>query len=620
MSNIIQLLPDNIANQIAAGEVIQRPASVVKELLENAVDADANQIILNIKDAGKTSIQVIDNGKGMSESDARMCFERHATSKLKSADDLFQLSTKGFRGEAMASIAAIAHVELITQLENQNIGTKILIEGSKVKKQEPCVHKKGTIVAVKNLFFNVPARRNFLKSDNVETKHIVEEFQRIALTHPEVGFKLTHNNNVIYDLNAAVLRKRIVDIYGSSYNNRLVPINEKTDIVEVTGFVVKPEFAKKSRGDQYFFVNNRFFKDSYLHHAVSAAFENLIPQKTYPSYFIYLKVDPKTIDVNIHPTKTEIKFEDERNIYSILRSTIKLGLGVHNIAPSLDFERDPLFDLSLDYKNKPVKSPEVEFDPTYNPFNSTSKPSGGGSGGGMTKAMQPNRSDWENYYDIKQEENDAIKKTDELISNFDNDAENTEELFNEKLAFKNTAFLQVHQKYMFTVVPSGVMVIHIPRAKERILYDQMMEQFIITPISSQQLMFPVNFDLNETDKLLWKQNEKSIKRLGFDWEWSGNSLVFSGFPEFLQTEKVNDCLENMTEKMKYENLDKGELAHVLISSIAFAAVNPFKQFLKNEEMDSIANNLFSCAEHLHTANGKKIISKLDISEVHKLFL
>src|SRR5690554_1622799 len=387
MSDVIRLLPDNIANQIAAGEVIQRPASVVKELIENAVDAGANKIELHIKDAGKTSIQIIDNGKGMSEMDARMSFERHATSKISSAADLFSLTTKGFRGEALASIAAIAHVEMETLEQGEQVGTRIEIAGSKITTQEPITRTKGTSISVKNLFFNVPARRNFLKSDNVETKHIIEEFNRIALTHPEVGFVFSHNGNVMHNLESAGLRKRIVDLFGRNFNNKLVPIEEETDLVKISGFIVKPEFSKKTRGEQYFFVNNRYFKDTYFNHAVVAGYDNLVAPKHFPSYFIYLEVPPNTLDVNVHPTKTEVKFEDGRSIYSIIRSTVKLALGKYNIAPSLDFEHESQFDLSLEQQNSPIKQPEIQVDTSFNPFRSSepssvSRASSGFSGGG----------------------------------------------------------------------------------------------------------------------------------------------------------------------------------------------------------------------------------------------
>src|ERR1051326_2451951 len=368
MPDIIRLLPDSVANQIAAGEVIQRPASAVKELMENAVDAEATTIKLIVRDAGKTLLQVTDNGKGMSETDARLCFERHATSKIEKADDLFNIRTKGFRGEALASIAAIAQVELKTRLRGEQLGTQVIIEGSEVKSQEPCACSEGTSFSIKNLFYNVPARRNFLKSDPVEFRHIIEEFQRVALPHPEISFSLHHNGQEVFHLPAATFRQRISGVFGNNYNERLVPVEEETSIVKVGGFIGKPQFARKTRGEQFFFLNNRFIKSAYLNHAVQMAFEELLPADSFPSYFLLLEVQPNTIDVNIHPTKTEVKFEDEKFIYSILRSAVKRALGKYNISPTLDFEKETAFDINPLPKNASVKIPTITVNPDYNPF------------------------------------------------------------------------------------------------------------------------------------------------------------------------------------------------------------------------------------------------------------
>lgn len=368
MSNIIRLLPDHVANQIAAGEVVQRPASVVKELIENAVDAEATEIKLVLKEAGKTLIQVIDNGKGMNETDARMAFERHATSKISKAEDLFALNTKGFRGEALASIAAIAHVDLKTCLHNSELGTHLVIEGSKVMSQEVAVTPPGTVFSVKNLFFNIPARRNFLKSDNVELRNIVDEFERITLVHPGISFTMIHNGSEVFNLPSSNLRQRIVNVFGTRTNEKLVPIEEITEIVTIRGFIGKPEFAKKSRGEQFFFVNDRFIRSGYLHHSVLAAYEGLLKDGTQPTYFIYLSVPPDSIDINIHPTKTEIKFDDEQALYSILRSSIKHSLGQFNVAPVLDFHRDEGLDVPYEFKDREAETPLIEIDTHYNPF------------------------------------------------------------------------------------------------------------------------------------------------------------------------------------------------------------------------------------------------------------
>jgi DNA mismatch repair protein MutL len=372
--DIIQLLPDHVANQIAAGEVIQRPSSAVKEMLENALDAGSTEIKLFIKDAGKTLLQVVDNGSGMSKADLKMCFERHATSKIKSADDLFNIQSMGFRGEAMASIAAIAHVEVTSKLTDKELGTHLIIEGSKITTHEDCASLNGTSMKVKNLFYNVPARRNFLKSDQVEMRHIVEEFTRIALANPKVKMQLFHNNSELFHLPSSNLRQRIVNIIGDKKNETLVPIEEETTLVKITGFVGKPEAAKRTRGEQYFFVNKRFIKSQYLHHAVSKAFEEVIAYNYFPSYFINLNINPKLIDINIHPTKTEIKFEDENAIYAIIRATVKRSLGAYNIAPSLDFSQELSFDLDFSNKEpKTLRQPTIKVDSTYNPFEKKSE-------------------------------------------------------------------------------------------------------------------------------------------------------------------------------------------------------------------------------------------------------
>lgn len=615
MSEVIRLLPDNIANQIAAGEVIQRPASVVKELIENAVDAGASNIELHIKDAGKTSIQIIDDGKGMSEMDARMSFERHATSKISTAADLFTLTTKGFRGEALASIAAIAHVEMDTIEQGEQIGTKILIAGSKITSQEPSSRAKGTCISVKNLFFNVPARRNFLKSDNVETKHILEEFNRIALTHPEVGFIFSHNGNVIHNLEGAGLRKRIVDLFGRNFNNKLVPIEEETDIVKLKGFIVKPEFSRKTRGEQYFFVNNRFFKDSYFNHAVVAGYDNLVAPKHHPSYFIYLEVPTNTLDVNVHPTKTEVKFEDGRSIYSIIRSTVKLALGKYNIAPSLDFEHEAQFDLSLEQQNSPIRQPEIKVDTSFNPFKTSSAPisSGGGFGGSGNsgssgssnkfKSIKPNKEEWEDFYKITEEVEEEITQPKEEIS------------FEEPLKSSSNK-IQLHRNLLLIQVKSGAMLVHINRANERVLYDELMEHFMLSPIAAQQLMFPYEYNLISTQKLEWENNSSTLKRLGFNWDWQNNTLVLSSVPSMLEIEYVTQCLDGIIEKITHEELDKGELVHELILSLSAAATNHRSKMLSEKEMNYLIDRLFQSEQHQYSPSGKKILNTISIEELN----
>lgn len=621
MSEVIRLLPDHIANQIAAGEVIQRPSSVVKELVENAIDAGATSIELVVKDAGKTLLQVIDNGGGMSEIDLRMSIERHATSKIQHADDLFALTTKGFRGEALASIAAISHLTIKSKQEESDLGSELYVEGSKVMHQEECVGATGTCISVKNLFFNVPARRNFLKSDQVEFKHIVEEFTRIALSHGDVGFKLIHNDSIIHDLPSANMRKRIVDVFGKKYNDKLVPIEENTDIVKISGFVGKPEFAKKTRGEQYFFVNNRFFKHSYFNHAVTAAFENLIPSKTHPSYFLFLEVDPHSIDVNVHPTKTEIKFEEEKYIYSILRSAVKLGLGKYNIAPTMDFNRETEFDLPLSYKYEEPKEPTIQVNPNYNPFEEEKKAKStsysSASRVSTTKYdksdaiasqgfgnLNPSTESWENFYEIAEEEETTPQQ---------------EEVFEKESTAAGKQQFVIHGKYLFSQIKSGVMLIHIKRAKERVLYDELMANFMLSPIASQQLLFPFEQELTKQERIEWENNKTSLERLGFHYSFEADKLVLAGIPSLVQDEVLQVLVDSITEKIAHHEIDKGELAHSLISTLASAAAMSGTKGLKEEEKDYLIEQLFQAEDHMFSPSGLKIIDTLSLEELTKRF-
>ena len=492
MSSIIQLLPDHVANQIAAGEVVQRPASVVKELLENAVDAKATDIKLIIKYAGKSLVQVIDNGLGMSITDSRLCFERHATSKIRQAEDLFSLHTKGFRGEALASIAAIAHVEMKTKQDQEELGTHIIIEGSKFVSQEPTVLPKGTSFSVKNLFFNIPARRNFLKSETVEMRHIVDEFQRVALAHPNIYFTMYHNGSEHFNLPNSNYRQRIVTIFSGKTNEKLVPVQEETEIVNIQGFVGKPEFSKKNRGEQFFFVNDRYIKSGYLHHAVMSAFDGLLKDGAQPTYFLYLNVPPNTIDINIHPTKTEIKFDDEHALYAILRSAIKHSLGQFNVAPILDFDRDPNLDTPYEYKNATANYPKVEVDNNYNPF-SDEKPNKHFFGNNNYKKQESNTS-WESLYvGLKQDTQDVSNFT------FEND-EVTASLFDEKEEEQTiNRTYQIHKKYIVSPIKSGMVIMDQQRAHQRVLYEQFLRNMTVKQASSQQLLFPLQlyFSSNE---------------------------------------------------------------------------------------------------------------------------
>lgn len=611
MSDIIRLLPDHVANQIAAGEVVQRPASVVKELIENCIDAGATKIELILKDAGRTLIQVIDNGKGMSEHDARMCFERHATSKIAQADDLFALTTKGFRGEALASIAAIAHVQLRTKRPSDELGTKIVIEGTEIKNQEADACQIGSNFEVRNLFYNVPARRNFLKSDQVEFKHILDEFERIVLPHPELAFRLVHNEQEIYNLFPSHLRKRIVDVFGKKYNSNLVPVTESTDIARIDGFVVSPELAKKTRGEQFFFVNNRFFKDTYFNHAVSSAFEHLLAPKMHPGYFLFLEVDPQKIDVNVHPTKTEIKFEEDKAIYSIIRSAIRLGLGKYNITPTLDFDNESEFDIPYEMKFQPAVEPEIKVDKNYNPFrintpqtNSTAKAySSAISNVGFGQFSQGQSLD--EMWNIQEATDEISVSQHQLELEIDS-------LIKEGPFISKNAFI-------FCSVPDGLLIIHGRRAYERILYNSMMKQFLIAPLSAQQLLFPMEKTVSKQEALAWQENEKTINRIGFDWALEGDTLSISGIPNVLSESTVLDCVDRILEQLQMGEIDKGEVAHAALSKIAFAGSMNYKNPIDQEALANFVNNLFEQDEHFYSPSGKKIIAQITNSHILQLF-
>ncbi|MGB2153728.1 MAG: DNA mismatch repair endonuclease MutL, partial [Flavobacteriaceae bacterium] len=447
MGDIITLLPDHVANQIAAGEAVQRPASVVKELLENAIDADSSHVQLIIKEGGKTLIQVIDDGKGMSITDARMAFERHATSKIKSASDLFELNSKGFRGEALASIAAVAHVEMLTRTSEDEIATQIKIVGSDVQEQEPIVAPKGTSIAVKNLFFNIPARRNFLKSNAVELRHIIDEFHRVALAHPQIAFTFFQGGNELFDLPATNLRRRISHIFGSKIDDKLVPIEESTSVSSVSGFVLKPIAAKRTRGHQFFFVNDRFIKSPFMHHAIMNAYEGLLAEGTVPGYFIFFNLDPKTIDINIHPTKTEVKFEDEQSLYAILRSCVKHSLGMFSVTPTLDFDRDPNLDTPYNQVNKQVGIPNLEVDSNFNPFKNPVAP----------RFSKPKEASWESLYvEVESQPTPTLLEHESM----------------EGKSFDAVKLFQLMNRFIVSSIGSGLLIIDQQRAHERILYEQ----------------------------------------------------------------------------------------------------------------------------------------------------
>lgn len=616
MADIIQLLPDHVANQIAAGEVVQRPASVVKELLENAIDAGATTIKLIIKDAGKTLVQVIDNGKGMSVTDARLSFERHATSKISAAEDLFQLDTKGFRGEALASIAAIAHVELKTKQDHDDIGTLIEIEGSKLVTQEAAVIPKGTSVSVKNLFYNIPARRNFLKSDAVELRHVIDEFHRVALAHPQIGFVFYNNGTDIFNLSLSNFRQRIVSVFGSKTNEKLVPVEEKTDVLKISGFVGKPEFAKKTRGEQYFFVNNRFIKSAYLNHAMVSAFEGLLKQGTHPSYFLNLEVNPQTIDINIHPTKTEIKFDDEHTLYALLRSAVKHSLGQFSIAPVLDFDRDPNLDTPYSYKNTCVNTPKIEVDKSFNPFKSDVKPSSNHS-----KSFKASPANWDSLYvGLESKGNDSSGNFSEL--HFESE-ENSMALFeDEKDMIQGETTYQLHNKYIVSAIKSGMLVIDQYRAHQRVLYEDFLQSITVKTAPSQQLLFPLELHFSGQDIDILKGLKNDLEHTGFVFsQIDPDSLTITGVPVSVPESEVSIILEQLISDAENEVPDSHFSAtDLLAKSMAKSLAIKTGQSLKKEEQEHLVNKLFACKEPNVSPVNKRTFITLDVDQLDKKFV
>lgn len=617
MSSIIQLLPDHVANQIAAGEVVQRPASVVKELIENAIDAKATDIKLIVKDAGKTLVQVIDNGSGMNVTDARLCFERHATSKIRNAEDLFALNTKGFRGEALASIAAIAHVELKTKQEQEELGTHIIIEGSKFVSQDVAVLPKGTSFAVKNLFFNIPARRNFLKSDTVEFRHIVDEFQRVALAHPSIYFTLIHNGSETFNLPNSNYRQRIVNVFGGKTNEKLVPVTEDTEIVSIGGFVGKPEHAKKSRGEQFFFVNDRFIKSGYLHHAIMNAYEGLLREGNQPSYFLYLNVPPDTIDINIHPTKTEIKFDDEHALYAILRSAVKHSLGQFNVAPVLDFERDANLDTPYDYKNKEGEFPTIQIDTTFNPFESsegakkTHSNSSSATYKSKTKDLQ-----WDNLYvGLKND-------TQEVHSHTFENHEITGSLFNDReIEETSSRTYQIHKKYIVSSIKSGMLVINQSRAHQRILYEQFLTNITVNKASSQQLLFPLELYFSNDEVQFILELQPSLENTGFIFDSiEKDKVLISGIPVNVQESEIPIVIEELITTLQEEIPESSfSLNDGIAKSMAKSIAVKNGAYLTEKEQENLVNGLFACKDASVSPFNKPTFITLSVEDLDKKF-
>jgi DNA mismatch repair protein MutL len=628
MADVIQLLPESVANQIAAGEVVQRPASVVKELLENAVDAGATKIQLIVREAGKSLIQVIDNGCGMSETDARMSFERHATSKIREAKDLFALHTMGFRGEALASIAAVAQVEMRTRRATDEMGVRIVIEDSTVKAQEACQTAQGTSISVKNLFYNVPARRNFLKADPVEMRHIMDEFQRVAMANPDVFFSMHHNDSEIFHLPAGNLRQRVVKVFGEAINKKLVPVEQETEVLRISGFVGKPDYFKKTRGEQLFFVNKRFIRSNYLHHAVVAAYEDLLPNDTYPLYVLFLDIDPASVDINVHPTKQEIKFDDERLVYNYLKVSVRHALGTHNVTPTLDFEQEPAFQAT------PARPPAL-------------RPEAGVSVG----SYRPSRADedaprhadnlrnWQRLYEglelfnaQNSGENDAtvlpqgglaesgfaeipgfeVRPSAEML-----------ELDDEQQTFSKEQKepYQIHGQYIVSHIRSGFLLIDQQAASERILYERYLEALGNQPIATQKALFPKTIELAAADAALLREVLDAVNLLGFDIApFGGNTFVVHGAPSGLAAGLPE---EQLLEKLLAQYKDNLELELGLHDNLARAMARSAAlrrgQTLGVAAMRDLIDQLFACAVPMASPSGRKCFISFDLEDLQKKF-
>ena len=615
MADIIQLLPDHVANQIAAGEVIQRPASLVKELLENAIDAKATSVNLLIKDAGKTLVQVIDNGIGMSITDARFCFERHATSKIKAAEDLFNINTKGFRGEALASIAAIAHVELKTKRELDEVGTHIIIEGSSLRSQDAAVVPIGTSISVKNLFYNIPARRNFLKSYTVETRHIIDEFHRVALAHSQVAFSFINNGSTVFNLPASNMRQRIVNIFGTKTNEKLVPVSEETEIVSLEGFVVKPEFAKKGRGEQFFFVNNRFIKSPYLHHAIISAFEGLIKEGGQPGYFLFLEVNTQSIDINIHPTKTEIKFDDEHAIYAMLRASVKHSLGQFSIVPVLDFNKDPEMVTPYDFNTKNPIAPTIEVDRNFNPFEKEQSRRNDYASFKESSTSQLNS--WEAMYvGLKSDENSLDLESIEFESE-----EVTGSFFESEEKTPSGITFQLQNKYIMSPIKSGIMVIHQNLAHQRVLYESILKNITVKEAISQQLLFPLRLNFTSQDIEILKNIQEQLEHTGFGFSAFEEDIIeINGIPIVVKESEIKNVLESLVNDIQTDIPDVGFsqndlLAKSLAKSLAIKTGKPMNVL----EQEYLVHQLFACKEPTKSPTNKPVLMILDASDIDKKF-
>jgi DNA mismatch repair protein MutL len=613
MPDIIKLLPDSVANQIAAGEVIQRPASVVKELVENAVDAGCTSIAIYIRDAGKTSIQVIDNGCGMSVSDARMAFERHATSKIRDAKDLFAIRTLGFRGEALASIAAIAEMKLRSKRMEDELGTEVDIAATQIIGQIPVNCPNGTNFLVRNLFYNTPARRKFLKANTTEFRHILNEVQRVALTHPEIEFTLQHNNIEMFNLPQSNFRQRICNVFGKHMHQYLIPINADTSIVKVSGLIGKPETAKKSPGEQFFFVNQRYVRHPFLHKAVTKAFEQLVPPDAIPSYFIYFEVDPESIDINIHPTKTEVKFEDEMSIFQILLSALREALGKFNIVPTLDFTIDTSVEIPVIRSGDEIRQPVIEINPNYNPFDEKSS---------YQQHFDPtderdndNLAHWDQMYaGLEKKDNSGPMAPRREVSLFNTETTDT-------IENNNTGTFQLKNRYILTSVKSGLMIIDQKRAHERILFERYLHQMVNHRGIMQRSLFPETLELGASEATCLVEIFEDIRALGFDVEFADDTRIqINGYPSDLATNSPVTLLQNIITSFMNETPDEeGEQRAQIAREMAKAAAIPYGKTLSHEEMRDIVDNLFACEMPNFSPSGKAVINILGLDEIENRF-
>ena len=586
--DVIKLLPDHVANQIAAGEVIQRPSSIVKELLENSIDAGATKIDLVIKDSGKTLVQVIDNGRGIANNCLALAFQRHSTSKLKTAKDLFNLKTKGFRGEALSSISAISHVETISRTAKDSIAKSIKIEGNEILSEDYKAAPIGTSFSVRNLFFNIPARRNFLKSDSVELKHIIEEFNRVVVAHPELNFSFIQNGKEIFVLKKTNLRKRISSIFGHKVSNFLVPIKEDTPVVKITGFIIKPSGARKSRGNQFFFINNRYIKSPFLNHSVKSAFDGLLSPKYYPGYFIFLDVNPKKIDINIHPSKTEVKFEDEQSLYAILRSSIKHSLGIFQVSPTLDFEKDSSMETPYSFKEKDPSSPKISVNSNFNPFKNNLS-----------------------SYSFESNQNNSQIEFESEITNKVIEGDNLD--FNPT----HTKVFQLFKKYLVTALPSGLMIINQKRAHQRVIYEKLLSNLSSKKTHSQSVLFPFKISTNAQEVIFFNQNKKTLQAMGFEFNIDESSKIinFTSIPILFDKNQLENLFDNLfSNEIKYNGFSQADSVSKQLSK---AMAIPNGKTLSIEEQHKLLASLFTCKEKNLSPFNRPILVNLDESEINK---